>query len=137
MSAASITPLELAVIVAGATVTYRLPSSVLVSIGPADEADVSIQDPSVSRRHVILDMSDPMRIEDLGSANSIRIITPQASTGTTKIIQTHVPVRRNLEVCVGDAIVLGTARLVIQRAQPREDGPVSTRRVRSFTSPVI
>src|SRR4051812_45229023 len=107
MSAASSSSLELAVIIAGSTVTHPLPPSGLVTIGRADDADVRIKDPSVSRRHAVLDMGPPMRIEDCGGANGVRVLTHRSSTETTEIVEARVPPQGSLEVFLGDGIVLG------------------------------
>jgi two-component system response regulator AtoC len=42
-------------------------------IGRASDCDVVIDHPSVSRRHALLSLGSPARIEDLGSANGTRI----------------------------------------------------------------
>ncbi len=44
-----------------------------LTIGRAADCDVVVDHPSVSRRHALLSVGSPSRIEDLGSANGIRI----------------------------------------------------------------
>ena len=64
-------------------VTHLLPPQGAVLIGRGAEADVRLDDSSVSRLHVRLHMGEPVRIEDLGSLNGTRIgftpLRPQTS----------------------------------------------------------
>src|SRR4029079_2388202 len=62
--------LEIVVFAAGdEALVVPLPALGKLILGRADDADVRIDDPSVSRRHAVLHLGAPMRIEDLGSSN--------------------------------------------------------------------
>jgi two-component system, NtrC family, response regulator AtoC len=86
--------------------TYPLPLHGQLVIGRGAEADVRIADPSVSRRHAILHIGPPMRIEDLGSANGITLGGVKLETGG------HAPVE------VGSVIGFGPGMLIVQRKAP-------------------
>jgi two-component system response regulator AtoC len=109
-----------------------------VTIGRAEDNDIRIDDASVSRRHARLLMGPPLRVEDVGSANGIRLTTHRASPGTAELIETRVPARGSLEVAPGDRIVIGATVLIVQLAQRSDDDRESSSGiVRSFVSPVI
>ena len=76
----------LIVFLRGAVREHALPASGRVVIGRDATADISIGDSSVSSRHAALDISDSgLTITDLGSANGVRIGTPNTtSSGTSK-----------------------------------------------------
>jgi transcriptional regulator with PAS, ATPase and Fis domain len=90
-------------------------------IGRANDCDLVIDHPSVSRRHAILTVGSPAQIEDLGSANGTRI-------GGVLLR----PSERAM-VPPGQAIAIGTAVLVVhgtvdpsgQRASQRTGGGAS------------
>src|SRR5262245_56996304 len=52
---------------------HALPRSGLVLLGRSAEADISLDHPSVSRRHARIHVGPPLTIEDLGSANGTRV----------------------------------------------------------------
>jgi len=94
--------LRLVVLLGGASSTHALPEAGSVSIGRSKENDIRIDDPSVSRRHAVLHV-DPLRIEDLGSANGTRLRGGKLAQGAKVDLQP------------GDALEIGDAVLVIQR----------------------
>ncbi len=53
--------------------TFALPDAGEYLIGRAEECDIRIEDPSVSRRHARLHFGEELRIVDLGSSNGTRI----------------------------------------------------------------
>jgi two-component system, NtrC family, response regulator AtoC len=58
----------------GQTVTtHLLPGEGVMVVGRALDADVRVEDPSVSRMHARLHLSGTLRVEDLGSANGTMI----------------------------------------------------------------
>src|SRR5262249_50010978 len=59
--------LELAVYTGGAVEVHALPVGGVVTLGRDAASDVRIDGPTVSRRHAILHLGSPLRIEDLGS----------------------------------------------------------------------
>jgi hypothetical protein len=74
------------------------------TIGRSEECDISIFDPSVSRRHVKIQISDEhVVLEDLGSRNGCRV--------------NGVLVKGPVELADGDRIRLGTQELVFTDMQ--------------------
>ncbi len=92
----------LVVIGEGLDATYPLPDRGKVSIGRAPESDICIDHPSVSRQHALLHVDDPLRIEDLGSANG------------TRIRDLWVKSRASADVALGEPIDMGSVMVVIQ-----------------------
>ncbi len=82
---------------------HSLPSSGSVIIGRGGEAQISIDDSSVSRRHAELDLGDPLRIRDLGSFNGV-------SVGGRRLAREEVVSLRG-----GELLSLGTVAVVVQR----------------------
>src|SRR5262249_52799293 len=121
-------PLELLVSVAQKLTTYPLPPSGSVSIGRTTENDVAIDDPSVSRRHAILHVGPPLRIEDQGSANGIRVREPASPPRTATMREVKVAPGETTAFRVGDGIVLGSTLLVVRHVdapeRPGEGGVV-------------
>lgn len=139
MSAAFSSPLEVVVLVAGSAATHPLPISGQVTLGRAEGNDIHIDHPSVSRRHAILHIGPPLRIEDLGSSNGVRVVTSVPSEITSEIVETKVPSRGSLAISTGDGIELGAVTVVVQRARQNEEeiAPVSSKIVRAIPGPVI
>ncbi len=73
-----------------------LPARGAAVVGRSDEADVRLDDRSVSRRHATLHVGDAVQLEDHGSANGTRV------RGAPVAPNTRVTVR------VGDVIEFGT-----------------------------
>src|SRR5437868_8923552 len=49
--------------------SHALPSTGAVTLGRGDDADIKLDDTAASRRHAILHLGTPVRLEDLGSSN--------------------------------------------------------------------
>jgi len=101
--------------------THALPESGRVTIGRAIQNDVSIDDPSISRRHAVLHIGSTIRIEDLGSANGTRVcdakvFAPPAAelNKTAELLDRRVEPGRLIEVSPGNVIQLGSTTLVVQ-----------------------
>jgi two-component system response regulator AtoC len=120
--------LELAVFTGDAVTVHRLPASGQVSIGRSSGNDVCIDHPSVSRRHTILHLDPPLRLEDLGSANGtfVRDRRPPTETGRTHNLR-HISAQ-TVEIALGESINLGVAMIVVRRALPvsvtSDDDPI-------------
>jgi two-component system response regulator AtoC len=110
--------LELAVFVAGGVSRHPLPAQGTISIGRSEENDIRIEDSSVSRRHAILHLGLPLRIEDLRSANGTRLRREQGAGSTTKILDAQLEHGNPVEFSIGDAISLGSALLVVRWREP-------------------
>ena len=83
------------------TSSHALPEVGNVVLGRGEDADIIIDDRSVSRRHAILHLGPSLRLEDLGSANGT-LVRGQLYQGNT------------IAVGAGDAIELGKTLLVLQ-----------------------
>src|SRR5882672_6130085 len=74
-------------------------------IGRADDADVHLVDPLISRQHAALHIGKTFEIEDLGSANGTRVGDTVVAKGT------------RVEVRSGENITVGSTVLVIQKSR--------------------
>ncbi len=63
----------LVVIEGGRSVAHRLPRGRPLSVGRSEDCDIQIDDPSISRRHAQVLVGPPACIQDLGSANGVRV----------------------------------------------------------------
>ncbi len=88
--------LQLRVVTTGGPQMLPLPPRGAVVIGRSEEADLRIDDRSVSRRHATLHLGETVQLEDHGSANG------------TRVRGTPVPSGSKVTVRVGDVIELGT-----------------------------
>ncbi len=94
----------LILIVNGVVSTHSLPPSGAVTLGRARECDIQIIDPSVSREHAKVHVSDAgIAIEDLGSANGTRMQGEPIQSGQTQPLPP------------GEAVELGGTILMLQR----------------------
>jgi DNA-binding NtrC family response regulator len=116
-------PLKLAVFAGDSVAVHDLPPSGSITIGRAADSDVRIEHASVSRRHAILHLGAPVRIEDLGSVNGTFVRTaagPAEAGGTHELRQL---LKQTEEFAVGDTVNVGSVMLVLRRAPlPGEDG---------------
>jgi len=96
-------------IVNGVVATHTLPGQGTITIGRARESDIQIVDPSVSRVHARLQLTYPMSIEDLDSANGTWV--------RGKLIEANKPVPLPL----GESMEMGSATFMVQHR------PVATR----------
>ncbi|MFP2928561.1 FHA domain-containing protein, partial [Pyxidicoccus sp. 3LG] len=110
---------HLLVVKEGSSSVFTLPHVGVVTIGRAPEADLSIDDGSISRQHARLVISEEQpRVSDLGSRNGT-FVNGQPVEGTRPLI-------------AGDVIGVGTVTLVLQggaRTRP-EHTPVSVEQLR-------
>jgi two-component system, NtrC family, response regulator AtoC len=83
--------------------TYPLPPSGAITIGRSSKCDVPIFDKSISRRHAVVRVDDPITIEDLDSANGTRV------AGDRIAPRVPVPIRQ------GEVVELGDVSVLIQR----------------------
>jgi transcriptional regulator with PAS, ATPase and Fis domain len=105
------------VVVTGDTVTVAaLPDHGTVTLGRGEECEVRIDNRSVSRRHAILHLGPPLRIEDLGSANGTFAHDRRSPTETAGTYPLRRLSRESLEIAVGERVNLGSIPIVIRRA---------------------
>jgi DNA-binding NtrC family response regulator len=88
---------------------FPLPLTGAVVIGRGSDADLLINDPSVSRRHARLQVGEPITVTDLGSANGTRVGAEALVPGVAAPLQS------------GDVAWLGTV-MVIMRPRPIAGG---------------
>ncbi|MFC1612017.1 sigma 54-interacting transcriptional regulator, partial [Myxococcota bacterium] len=96
------------VVAAGTTMAHPLPEEGTLLVGRAEDADLSVDDPSVSRRHAIVRTGERLTIEDLGSSNGTRVRDVRLEAG------------QPAEISPGDVIDLGSAMLIVQYALAAE-----------------
>ncbi|WP_437935471.1 sigma 54-interacting transcriptional regulator [Sorangium sp. So ce341] len=117
---AAVAPLTLAVFAGDELVVHALPPEGRVTIGRSSDNDIWINHPSVSRRHAVLHLDPPLRLEDLGGANGTYIRIARAPVAPGEDTHPLQPIsRQTVEIAVGDSVTLGTAMLSIRR-DPRE-----------------
>jgi DNA-binding NtrC family response regulator len=118
--------LELAALAGDAIIVAPLPVCGAVTLGRDEACDVRIDNRSVSRRHAILHLDPPLRIQDLGSANGTFVgdaRSPADAEGTHPLRRLS---KETIEIAVGERINLGSIPIVIRRsAIPR--APASQR----------
>jgi two-component system, NtrC family, response regulator AtoC len=83
--------------------TYPLPATGSITIGRSSKCDIPIFEKSISRRHAVLHLEDPIAIEDLDTANGTRV-------GGERIAA-HVPT----QIKQGEVIELGDVSILVQR----------------------
>jgi DNA-binding NtrC family response regulator len=109
--------LDLAVVSVDAVTTARLPADGSVTIGRDPDCDVRIDNRSVSRRHAILHVGPPLRIQDLGSANGTFVRDTRSPSDT---LGTH-PLRRLSheanEIAIGERVNLGAVQIAVRRVR--------------------
>ncbi|HET9931194.1 MAG TPA: sigma 54-interacting transcriptional regulator [Polyangiaceae bacterium] len=106
--------LQLVVFWGEETAVFDLPLQGDVSIGRAEDNDVRIENPSVSRKHALLRIDDVLSIEDLGGSNGTCVKDARASRDPTQTQGVRRLARARAEVAVGDSILLGTVCAVLR-----------------------
>ncbi|MDI1429864.1 sigma 54-interacting transcriptional regulator [Polyangium sorediatum] len=129
--------LELLIVTADTTRVRPLPATGRLAMGRGENNQVVLRDPSISRRHAVLDLGPPLRIEDVGSSNGLRVSRSEDADGTARIVEYRIPPHESMELALGDGIQLGATLVVVQRAGASEDNPASSRVIRSYSVPVI
>jgi DNA-binding NtrC family response regulator len=120
--------LELAIFAGEELLVVPLPAGGSVSLGRDEGNDVRIAHPSVSRRHAVLHLGPPLRIEDLGGKNGTFVRDPRERAEGLGTLSTLQVCGEVVDVRVGESITLGSAALVIRRVRtsaPRAIGPVA------------
>jgi DNA-binding NtrC family response regulator len=125
--------LELAVVVGDAITLAALPTRGAVTLGRDEECDVRIDNRSVSRRHAILHLDPPLRIQDLGSANGTFVRDTRSSLDTASTHPLRKLSKETIEIAIGERVNLGSIPIVVRRAagtarrdpaSPPDDGTV-------------
>ncbi len=106
--------LGLLVVGEGTSTVHPLPARGSVIIGRSEQADVTIDDPSMSRGHARLHLGETVEIEDLGSANGTVVRAERLEPGV------------RVELRPGEAIELGATVAILQgrhRSEPERSRP--------------
>ena len=108
--------LELVAVVGDAITVTALPARGSVTLGRGEECEIRIDSRSVSRRHAVLHIGPPLRIQDLGSANGtfVRDIRSPVETAGTQPLRKLS--RETFEFVVGERVGLGSIPISIRRA---------------------
>ncbi len=101
----------LVVMLDDAVTTHALPEHGEVVVGRGHDADVRVEHPSVSRRHVAIELGPMVRVRDLGSANG------------TSVRGARLPADRAIELGVNETFLAGEVALVVQARRHRAPGP--------------
>ncbi|MDB4933814.1 MAG: uncharacterized protein JWP87_786 [Labilithrix sp.] len=91
----------------GGVATYELPARGTLTIGRAPDCTVTIDHPSVSRRHAALHVEDGIYVEDLGSSNGTRVGGRRLEANRREMLQPGSLV----EVGLATAIVQGSSAI--------------------------
>jgi DNA-binding NtrC family response regulator len=96
-----------------------------VSLGRDSANGVPIDHPSVSRRHAVLRLGNPLIIEDLGSANGTFVHDKRAAAGSGRTEKLRLLCSEAAEIAIGESVLLGGVSLVVRRRQPAApEGPI-------------
>ena len=115
-AAASAAALELVVVAGDGITVAALPADGQVTLGRGDECEIRIDARSVSRRHAILHLGPPLRIQDLGSANGTFVRDARSPVDTASTQPLRKLSREIVELAVGERVSLGTIPIVVRRA---------------------
>src|SRR5262245_54825509 len=85
-----------------------LPSRGAIIVGRGASADLALDEPRASRRHLRVRVADGFSVEDLGSANGTRVRGRKLERG------------KAVAIAPGEAIAIGSVVLMVQpdRAEP-------------------
>jgi len=84
-------------------IAHALPKTGRVYIGRGADCDVQIADASVSRRHAALEIGSNIRIQDLGSANGMRVR------------QQRMRAHESVPIAPGEIVQLGSVLVAVQQ----------------------
>jgi two-component system, NtrC family, response regulator AtoC len=111
-------PFELVFFAPSGVQSFPLPAAGSVTLGRAEGCDIRIEDTSVSRQHAVLHMGPPLRLEDAGSANGIRLRRSMQGAETAEMLDTRLGRGSSVELAPGEPVNLGSALIVVRRAAP-------------------
>ena len=112
------TTLQIAVFAGDAVAVYQLTPGGALTVGRADDNDVCLDDPAMSRRHAVIHAGPPLEIEDLGGANATHLArAAERGHGGETVALRRLSGERS-ELTVGDRINFGAAVAVVRRESP-------------------
>jgi transcriptional regulator with GAF, ATPase, and Fis domain len=116
-------PLRLVLITPRGVVARALPRAGRVTLGRAPEADVTVDDPEMSRLHAAIFVGPSLRLRDLGSSNGTRL------DGRALGPDEDAPLP------LGSAFEVGSTLAVVQPAAPSSSDPETPEAVRDVAPP--
>lgn len=105
------------------TRVFPLPAGGRIVVGRGPHCDVQVDDPSVSRQHFWLSLSETIELEDIGSANGTSIASELVpATPIDMSTRVAVPFRRlsvgeRVTLSPGDVIRAGSTIFVVERRE--------------------
>ncbi len=117
--------LQIAVFAGDAVAVYPLTAGAALTVGRADDNDVCLDDPAMSRRHAIIHAGPPPTIEDLGGANATHLARAADRGHGGETVALRRLSRESAALAVGDRINFGAAVAVVRR-EPPPQGPASS-----------
>jgi transcriptional regulator with AAA-type ATPase domain len=108
--------LELVVVAGDAIRLTTLPACDAVTLGRGEECEVRIDNRSVSRRHAVLHLGPPLRLQDLGSANGTFVHDTRTPRNTASTHPLRKLSKETIEIEIGARVSLGSIPIVIRRA---------------------
>jgi two-component system response regulator AtoC len=105
---------------------FPLPRTGEVEIGRADDAEIRINHPSVSRRHALLRLDEKLTIRDLGGANGTHLRDNRRAPrpGETENVR-HLS-NEESEIRVGEPVMVGVVTVVVRHAPSERTSPATT-----------
>jgi DNA-binding NtrC family response regulator len=126
---------ELTALIAGRALVHQLPKRGSLVLGRGTQADLALEDASVSRRHATLHLGDEVVVEDLGSANGPRVITTAVDAHmTAQSLEQRLAPNARMAVPPSAAIHLGSVVLLLR---PLVAGPGPGATALAGTGPVV
>jgi two-component system response regulator AtoC len=117
--------LELVVMAGDAVTVKALPPRGSVTLGRGEECDVCIDAHPVSRKHAVLHLDPPLRIQDLGSANGTFVRDTRSAADTASTQPLRKLSRETIEIAIGERVNLGVIPIVVRRAASARHAPPS------------
>jgi len=93
-----------------------VPAGASLKVGRAEDNDVCVENPSLSRYHAVLHAGPPLRIEDLGGTNGT-FVPEEGGSGPADTVGLRQLSRQAAEIAVGQAVMLGGVTIVVRRAR--------------------
>jgi two-component system, NtrC family, response regulator AtoC len=111
-------PLAFVVTLPRGSYTTVLPARGTVRIGRAEECEIFIQDPSITRVHAIVHLDGTVSIEDAGSRNGTVVLGTPLSPGE------RAPLPVGAVIQVGHAVLVLVRKRATAEAEAREDSMI-------------
>lgn len=109
---------ELVVYVKQSSVSHPLPSDGSLRVGRGSRVHIRVDDPSVSREHLVIHVGQSIEVEDLGSSNGTQLFpASQGSESGSEGNRFLTPHRRYL-LAPGDVLRIGSVPALLQVEAP-------------------